>query len=155
MSDTVEQAQEVFRETPLPLDGATSLPGSMQGIRPDVLQSWLRCRQFGVDPEHPEPPADLPDDRFARHREQHPLAVVMPVVRSLLVQHAVEDDLLVAVSDAEGRLLWVEGHAGVQSRAAGMGFTEGVRWDERHAGTNASGLALQLNREVRMQAAEH
>jgi transcriptional regulator of acetoin/glycerol metabolism len=154
VSDTVERAQEVFRETPLPLDGM-SLPGSVKGIRPDVLESWLRCRQFGVDPDHPEPPADLPDERFARHRDQHPLAVVMPVVRTLLVQHAVEDDLLVAVSDVEGRLLWVEGHAGVRSRAAGMGFTEGVRWDERHAGTNAPGLALELNRGVRVQAAEH
>lgn len=155
MSDTVELAQEVFRETPLPLDGVTSLPGSVKQVRPDVLESWVRCRQFGVDPDHPEPLADLTDDRFAQHREQHPLAVVMPVVRSLLVQHAVEDDLLVAVSDAEGRLLWVEGHAGVRSRAASMGFTEGVRWDEQHAGTNAPGLALELDRGVRVQAAEH
>lgn len=155
MSDTVERAQEAFRGTPLPLDGVTSLPGSVTQVRPDVLASWLRCRQFGVDPDHPEPPADLPDERFARHRERHPLAAVMPVVRSLLVQHAVEDDLLVAVSDAEGRLLWVEGHAGVRSRAARMGFTEGVRWDERHAGTNAPGLALELDRGVRVNAAEH
>ncbi len=151
----MERAQEVFRGTPLSPDALSSLPGPVSSVRPDVLESWLRCRQFGVDPDHPEPPADLPDERFARHRDQHPLATVMPVVRSLLVQHAVEDDLLVAVSDAEGRLLWVEGHAGVRSRAARMGFTEGVRWDERHAGTNAPGLALALDRGVRVQAAEH
>jgi transcriptional regulator of acetoin/glycerol metabolism len=155
VSDTVERAQEVFRETALPSQGAGALPGSVKQVRPDVLDSWLRCQRFGVDPDHPDPPADMSDERFARHREQHPLAAVMPVVRSLLVQHAVEEDLLVAVSDVEGRLLWVEGHPGVRSRAARMGFTEGVRWDEQHAGTNAPGLALELDRGVRVQAAEH
>ncbi len=60
-----------------------------------------------------------------------------------------------AVSDAAGRLLWVEGHAGALRRAERMNFVEGAAWDEAHAGTNAPGTALALDHEVQIFATEH
>jgi hypothetical protein len=60
-----------------------------------------------------------------------------------------------AVSDAAGRLLWVEGHPGALRSAEAMNFVEGAVWDEPHAGTNAPGTALALDHEVQIFATEH
>ena len=79
----------------------------------------------------------------------------MPVIRELLVSHALDDELLVAVGDAQGRLLWVEGKAALRRQAESMHFVEGAQWDEAHAGTNAPGVALATSQASRIAAAEH
>nr|WP_240895968.1 GAF domain-containing protein [Kineococcus siccus] len=60
-----------------------------------------------------------------------------------------------AVSDADGTLLWVEGDPGLRRAAERMSFAEGTRWSEDAAGTNAPGTALALQRPVRVRSAEH
>jgi hypothetical protein len=124
-------------------------------LRPLVSASWERCRRLGLDPDDQGPPLDLSHEVFEALRARHPLASAMPVVRRLLVDYATETGLIVAVSDAAGRLLWVEGHPATKRRAREILFTEGARWDEEHAGTNAPGLALALGNAVRIDAAEH
>lgn len=131
------------------------LAGGLADVRTVVRDSWTRCLAAGIDPEAPGPLVDLTDAALETYRDAHPLARVMPVVRRLLTEHATTDDLIVAVSDAEGRLLWVEGAAAVRRAAESMHFTAGARWDEAHAGTNAPALALTLDAAVRVQAAEH
>ena len=60
-----------------------------------------------------------------------------------------------AVTDATGVLLWVEGAHALRSNAEAMNFVEGARWSEDCAGTNAPGTALALDRPVQVFAAEH
>ena len=124
-------------------------------VRPVVLDSWRRCVGSGVDPDGSTPPVDLIDDDLVAYREAHPLAAVMPVIRRLLVEDAVDDRMIVAVTDATGRMLWVEGDPRLRSRAAGMHFVEGARWSEDVAGTNAPGTALALDHSVQIHGSEH
>jgi hypothetical protein len=124
-------------------------------VRPVVWDSWRRCLGSGVDPDGAAPPVDLLDDDLLSYREAHPLAAVMPVIRRLLVQDAEADRMIVAVTDASGRMLWVEGDARLRSRAAGMNFVEGARWSEEAAGTNAPGTALALDHSVQIHGGEH
>jgi hypothetical protein len=49
----------------------------------------------------------------------------MQVIRRLLVTDAEADRMIVAVTDAEGRMLWVEGDRALRSRAESMHF---VAW---------------------------
>lgn len=79
----------------------------------------------------------------------------MPTIRRLLVDSAAEAGLLVAVSDAAGRLLWVEGSSGLRSRAEPIAFVAGANWSESRVGTNAPGTALTLDRAVQIFGAEH
>ena len=79
----------------------------------------------------------------------------MPVIRRLLVEDAEADRMIVAVTDAGGRMLWVEGDARLRSRAAGMNFVEGARWAEDVAGTNAPGTALAVDHAVQIYGSEH
>jgi transcriptional regulator of acetoin/glycerol metabolism len=60
-----------------------------------------------------------------------------------------------AVSDASGQLLWVEGHRVARTARERMNFVEGAWWDEEHAGTNAPGTALALALDVQIFATEH
>ncbi|UDY24404.1 GAF domain-containing protein [Nocardioides sp. Kera G14] len=124
-------------------------------VRPLVAESWRRSMSDGLDPEHGLAPLDLDRDVLESWRAQHPLAVAMPVIRRLLVEEAVDSGLLVAVSDAAGRLLWVEGPAPLRRRMEGIHFAEGATWSETRAGTNAPGTALALDRPVQIHAAEH
>jgi transcriptional regulator of acetoin/glycerol metabolism len=124
-------------------------------IRDVVFESWRRSRDSGVDPDRSLPPVDLLDDALEAYRAAHPLADVMPVIRRLLVEDAVDSDLLVAVSDDAGRLLWVEGAPHLRSRAETMHFMPGAFWSEDLAGTNAPGTALALDHGVQIFAHEH
>src|SRR5947208_10788409 len=79
----------------------------------------------------------------------------MPVIRRLLVADAEADQMIVAVTDAGGRMLWVEGDSRLRSLAAGMNFVEGAGWAEDVVGTNAPGTALALDHAVQIYGSEH
>ncbi|WP_241037966.1 phytochrome sensor protein [Blastococcus litoris] len=125
-------------------------------VRRVVRESWDRSLGSGVDPDGAQPPpVDLVDDELIAYREAHPLAPVMPVIRRLLVEDAEDDRMIVAVTDAGGRMLWVEGDSALRSRAAGMHFVEGASWAEAVAGTNAPGTALAVDHAVQIYGSEH
>lgn len=125
------------------------------GLRRLVRESWQRSVDGGLDPEQSLAPIRLDDDALGAIRDSHPLAAGMPVIRRLLVESAADAGLLVAVSDAAGQLLWVEGDASLRARAEGMHFLAGADWSEVSAGTNAPGTALALDRPVQIFGAEH
>lgn len=124
-------------------------------VRPVVVESWRRSLAQGADPEAEGAPVRLVDEELALLRDGHPLAATMPIIRRLLVDSATDAGLLVAVSDAVGRLLWVEGHSGLRSRAEGMAFIAGADWSEGAVGTNAPGTALAVDDAVAIFGAEH
>lgn len=124
-------------------------------LRQLVFDSWRRSVEGGLDPEQALAAIRLDDRALADIRDSHPLAAGMPVIRRLLVESAAEAGLLVAVSDAAGQLLWVEGDSSLRSRAEDMHFLPGADWSEASVGTNAPGTALALDRPVQIFGAEH
>lgn len=126
-----------------------------RALRPVVAASWRRSVASGVNPESSVAPIRLDDERLAAIRASHPLASAMPVIRRLLVESAAEAGLLVAVSDAAGQLLWVEGSSKLRGLAESMNFLPGADWSEASAGTNAPGTALAVGAPVQIFGAEH
>ncbi|TJZ79686.1 transcriptional regulator [Rhodococcus oryzae] len=124
-------------------------------VRSVVLDSWLRSRNKGVNPDAVGDGVDLDGIELERYRSAHPMALIRPVIRKLLVDDAADTGLLVAISDAEGRLLWVEGDSQAKDRALAMNFVEGADWSEDRVGTNAPGTALALDHCVQIFEAEH
>lgn len=130
-------------------------PNAKRGtVRPIVLESWQRARSLGVDPDRAVVPVEMQAD-LERLRESHPLGSVIHVIRHLLSEDAEDAGHLMAITDATGVLLWVEGARALRSKAEAMNFVEGAHWSEDCAGTNAPGTALALDRPVQVFASEH
>ena len=122
-------------------------------LRPLVAESWRRSLATGVDPDLGAPPtATAVLDRM---RTSHPLAPALPVIRRLLVDDATDAGVVVAVTAADGTLLWVEGDRKACRKAERMNFVPGADWSERGAGTNAPGTALALDAELQIRGTEH
>lgn len=97
----------------------------------------------------------LTDDQLTEARENVLWTTALPVIQSLLTDAAVAAGHVVALGDADGRLLWVDGSRRMLRQADRMGFTAGALWSEEVAGTNAPGTALALQRPVQIQTEEH
>ncbi len=89
------------------------------GLRPLVAESWQRSAR--VDPDG-LPEVALGDDELDALRRAGPLGTALPVVRRLLLDDARAAGCIVAVTDAAGRLVWVDGAHRARSAAEGMGF---------------------------------
>ncbi len=150
-ADPAVKARQVAQAHAAFLSGGRLSAGRLREV---VVQSWQRSAQARVNPDT-DPPVTLTDQELASYRAAHPLAAVMEVFRDLVGSTADDAEHLIAVSDATGRLLWVEGHRGARKRAEAMNFVEGALWDEQHAGTNAPGTALALGRPVQIFSTEH
>lgn len=145
LARALHRAHDVFVRT------GTALPE----LRPLVADSWRRSLSDGLDPQGAMAPIRLDDARLAEVRASHPLRTAMPVIRRLLVDGAADAGHVVALSDAVGQLLWVEGDHRVRSRAEAMNFLPGADWSEAAVGTNAPGTALTLDAPVQIFGPEH
>ncbi|MDQ0829375.1 hypothetical protein QF032_001219 [Streptomyces achromogenes] len=140
----LRRAHETFTE-------AGTVPRPVRAV---VADSWRRSARAGVGPDGTAD-VELTDGDLGTYRSEHPLARVMPLFRELMGTFAADGEHLLAVCDAHGRLLWVEGHAETRRNAGRMNFVPGARWSENAVGTNAPGTAVALDRPVQVFAAEH
>ncbi len=149
-TDPTERSTQVRRAHERFLTGARTAGE----VRTVVEDSWRRSAGALVGPDTCAP-IELTDDELDAYRAAHPLSRVLPLFRQLLGGIADDGEQMMAVCDAAGRLLWVEGHASVRRAAETMNFVPGARWDEGHAGTNAPGTALAVDHPLQIFATEH
>ncbi len=124
-------------------------------LRPVVAASWRRSLATGVDPDSGAGQAASVPVALDEMRAAHPLASALPIIRRLLIDDAADAGVVVAVTAADGTLLWVEGDRGACRKAEAMNFVPGADWSERGAGTNAPGTALALDTELQIRGSEH
>lgn len=153
-TDPAERIRQVGRAHERFVTGQRLLTGPAgPPVRSVVAESWRRSAG-AVTPDS-TPPIEISDGDLETYRAAHPLARVLPIFRNLLGGLADDGDHLMAVCDAHGRLLWVEGTASMLTGAESMNFVPGARWDESHAGTNAPGTALAVDHPLQIFATEH
>ncbi|MFG2721905.1 GAF domain-containing protein [Streptomyces sp. NPDC048416] len=134
---------------------------ALAGRRPEVVprteigESWRRALRSGLDPDGDSHPGLLPAAEVERRRRHSPLTQALPVLRDALVSVADAAQHIMVVSDAEGRLLWREGHPAVLKLADALGFEVGADWSEPAVGTNGVGTPLVTGRPVQVFSAEH
>ncbi|MFD6888261.1 GAF domain-containing protein [Streptomyces sp. NPDC059957] len=149
-ADPAERTRELRRaHAAFTQDGRVEAP-----VRAVIARSWRRCARARVSPEC-VPRVELAGAELRSYREQHPLARVLPLFRDLVGAFASDGAHLLAVCDARGSLLWVEGEPATMRRAEGLGFVPGARWAETAMGTNAPGTAVAVGEPVQVFGAEH
>ncbi|MDG4865470.1 transcriptional regulator, partial [Streptomyces sp. T-3] len=152
-ADPAERVRDVRRaHAAFTAVGTSTRP--VRPVRPVVADSWQRSARARVSPDCTAS-VELGDGELGSYRADHPLARIMPLFRELTSTFAMDGEHLLAVCDAQGRLLWVEGHTGTRTRAGRMNFVPGARWAESVMGTNAPGTAVAVDRPVQVFAAEH
>ena len=124
-------------------------------LRPVVADSWRRSLATGVDPDIGAAQSSSVAVALEEMRAAHPLASALPVIRRLLIEDATDAGVVVAVTAADGTLLWVEGDRNAIRKAEAMNFVPGADWSESGAGTNAPGTALALDSELQIRGSEH
>lgn len=124
-------------------------------VRDVVLRSWIRSVRHLESPEGVLVQTVHERAGLEEARRAHPFHDVLGLLHTRLVEPATRAGLLVALSDAHGTLLWVEGGGDTRRRAEGMGFAPGVDWSEAAMGTSAPGLAIASRTGVQVSQAEH
>jgi hypothetical protein len=123
-------------------------------LREVVARSWRRSATAGIDPDRPAPRM-LDDAETARRLERHPLGEVLPLIAAMLSPAMRDSQSLAALSDADGLLLWADGHPAALRVAARPQFLPGALCSEQAIGTNAVGTALAIDHAVQIFSAEH
>jgi hypothetical protein len=127
---------------------------SVQGVRPEILASWYRCRdQYEVDPHLTlAPNADDRND----HRFDHDVLFAQLGGLAAMAGQAVElDGGVVAVTDGSGRILASYGDPHARKRASESNLAPWSVWAEEATGTNGMGTALEVEGPVTVTGAEH
>jgi len=123
--------------------------------RPLIVESWMRSAASGIDADTALAPVSADVDDIIEYRNAHPLSRVYPLLYDVLGGAAEDCNAVLALGDADGKLLWVCGRPSTLRKAEKINFIEGSLWDERAAGTNAPGTALRLDTAVQIRTGEH
>ncbi|MFD0358770.1 GAF domain-containing protein [Streptomyces sp. NPDC127110] len=123
--------------------------------RPEIAESWRRMLAGGVHPDRDARSRVLSAAETEERRQVSPLREVLPLLREGLLPALDEALHIMVVADADGRLLWREGHRSILRKADRLGFAVGADWDEAVVGTNGVGTALVTRRPVQVFSAEH
>ncbi|GAB3294411.1 sigma-54-dependent transcriptional regulator family protein [Pseudoclavibacter terrae] len=135
--------------------GGVDLRSAVAGLRSVVRESWIRSLQLLGSPANARARDLDAFEPLAAARERSPLQHVLPVLDRLLVEPAKDTGLIVAITNEQGRLLWVRGDSDTLRRAEHMDFVAGADWSEGAVGTSAPGTALASGRGVQIVGAEH
>lgn len=149
--DPLELARSLERIRDAVLSGG-SVPAPPREV---ISESWRRSLAAKVDPDSRPPAPVFSLDELDEIRDRHPLAAVLPLLRSTLVSVADEAVHVMIVTDVEGNILWREGSPTVRRQADPVGLSEGTRWSEASMGTNAMGTTLVVDSPVQVHSAEH
>jgi transcriptional regulator of acetoin/glycerol metabolism len=128
-------------------DGAEGL------VRPEILHSWQRSKAAQTLEVKEAPLAD--ESETAAFWNGSPLQTAVERVEGELRRTAEDGDLVIAVTDAETRVLWTYGGRVMRRKAETVNFVPGGRWDDASVGTNALDLAGRVGAPAMVFSAEH
>jgi hypothetical protein len=124
-------------------------------LREVITRSWERSRHAGVDPDRHAAPNVLDEDEARERWGAHPLARFSDLIAEMLGAYAHDARHIVVIGDADGTLLWADGHREVLAAAGAIAFVPGHVWTEAAAGTNGIGTPLALGQACQIFSAEH
>ncbi|GAA0422405.1 transcriptional regulator [Acrocarpospora corrugata] len=120
-----------------------------------ISASWRRSLAAGIHPEVRAAPLVYDVGDIGDARSAHPLSELLPLLNHTLLQIADEAAHIMVVTDADGHILWRDGHREVLRHGDTIGLADGFAWSEEAVGTNGIGTALATGRPTSVYSAEH
>ncbi len=130
--------------------------GSAEGIRKDLLSSWIRCRELGLDPFRENYPAVLPASRLEASIAAHSDLIesakqVLEPMQGLFDRSGVVCGIL----DPSGLVLHLLGSERLLKVFSGVQVAVGSQMTESLTGTTGPSLALAAGIPVSVCGPEH
>lgn len=124
-------------------------------IRPEVANSWQRCRNYKVNPyELGEQTVNQLELRERLHRNHHLVKIARTAMENLYT-FVRGSGFEIVLSDQHAYLLEVVGDRDIISKGSKVQLCPGGNWHESVRGTNAIGTALMERQPVQILAWEH
>ncbi|TCK08955.1 sigma-54-dependent Fis family transcriptional regulator [Marinobacterium mangrovicola] len=124
-------------------------------VRPVVAQSWIRCKDSGLDPSRADAPGSDEDELAYRQASNTELLDAAKPILKHARDALFRADSIMVLSDAQGLILEAEADKDVYSAAGRVNLIEGGQWSEYAVGTNAIGTAIAAQEPVQLYGAEH
>jgi sigma-54 dependent transcriptional regulator, acetoin dehydrogenase operon transcriptional activator AcoR len=124
-------------------------------VRKNVLDSWKRCQETGVDPRQLQTKAALTDYELNQLLKESELyQIAKPIIDDLFCKMT-GTGYLATLSDQNGRIIYLKGDLHILREAEKMNFAPGMDWSEHTAGTNAIGTSIVTKNPIQIFSAEH
>lgn len=124
-------------------------------VRPEILASWLRCRdEYKVDPFLEQAPSAFDEKGAGALSDGVVLAELGGIAKSIEAQ-AEEWGGLAAVADGRGRILASWGESRALHGAHERNLAPWSMWSEDKTGTNGFGTALEHSTATLVAQSEH
>ena len=125
-------------------------------VREEILESWKRCREIGVNPYQIKANEILSDEEFEKVLADNTHLIKYSVAFMKDLYKFVEGfGLAVALTDANGVLLKIIGDEKPLQTLRLGNFIEGASWSETSAGTNAISMSLCTGAPYQIVSYEH
>lgn len=125
-------------------------------VSPEIIESWQRCYQAGVNPYdgacyHLLEPSEL---NSLLNRLKDFIDIARPFM-SKIYEFVKGSGFIVILTDERGYIIEAFGDYETLIQAAEFNFIKGASWTEEEVGTNAIGTALVLKKPLQTTGAEH
>jgi transcriptional regulator of acetoin/glycerol metabolism len=125
-------------------------------MRPEVLRSWLRCSELGLDPFRKSTPPIISGPELERHlkRNRDLIEVSRPVMDMIEISVR-QTGFVVTLTEKSGCVLRVSGDKEILAMAERNYYQPGCIRTIEHAGTNAIGVCLVELKPIQLTGMEH
>ena len=124
-------------------------------LRPVVRDSWLRCREYGVNPGVKSAPIVLSQEEARGVRNDNILCEAAAPVLHFLCEALEGHTFLVLLADPQCRLLDIFGDFKALEQATRLNVVVGSQWSEKQVGTDALAVSSVLRTPVQIHWSEH
>ncbi len=124
-------------------------------IRPDIADSWKKCRRAGIDPAGGK--GRYVDEKVFQSiysANRMLIETALPIMQSVF-KIVRDTSYLMVLTDSAGYILETMGDENILKKSGDMRFSKGRRWSSYEVGTNAISIALEYGRAIQLRGAEH
>jgi len=125
-------------------------------VHPEILKSWRRCYEIGVNPYDGTSHNLLSDAQLKElfYKKKNLMTVARPLMNKLY-QFVKGSGYLVMLTDEHSYILEALGDPEVINEGSPINFFPGARWGEEDVGTNAIGTCAVVKEPLQVTGSEH
>nr|WP_320025448.1 sigma 54-interacting transcriptional regulator [uncultured Acetobacterium sp.] len=125
-------------------------------LRKPIIDSWLRCQQAKLNPWAVNRAPSVSEENFSKRLEQNKLLLDVSIPFMIELQEFVnKSGFSTTLTDPNGVILELICDQSILNEAFTKNLVRGSIWNEHKAGTNATGLAIELLQPIQVIGAEH